>query len=118
MDRNYSREEIREIRELVVTRWTESYALYANNSTSSSDTTPQSKEPVSKWTLQVEDDGSDVLAPNIDNIQHYLDEPVLPKKTLQLVGGVMMYWHSRSSECPGLSRMGSDFCSAPGKFNL
>jgi hypothetical protein len=52
----------------------------------------------------------------IDDITTYLDDPVASIEVVWEAGGYMKYWYQASLRRPNLSKMGSDFCSAPGMW--
>jgi hypothetical protein len=54
-------------------------------------------------------------AQRLNDIITYLDDPVVSPGAIQEAGGLMNYWHQAANLHPHLSKMGSDFCSAPGK---
>ena len=53
-----------------------------------------------------------------DSIEMYLDDPIVPSALIAGQGGVMKYWYHLKEPNPKLSRMGSDFLSAPGKHSI
>ena len=55
-----------------------------------------------------------VPAEVLDDIDRYLDTPVISKVQLDKRGGVMKYWHQEWATTPGLARYASGYCSAPG----
>ena len=54
----------------------------------------------------------------LDTIQAYLDSPVMPADLLKSIGGSIAYWHTQEAAMPSLSRMGSEYCSAPGMLYM
>jgi hypothetical protein len=50
----------------------------------------------------------------VDDINAYLSEGVVKSSTITKLGGVMKYWHGQSAKHTRLSKMGQDYCSAPG----
>lgn len=60
------------------------------------------------------------LAPSsavaLDTIHAYLDSPAIPADLLKSMGGSIAYWHTQEEATPSLSRMGSEYCLAPGMF--
>ena len=62
------------------------------------------------------------LAPSsavaLDTIQAYLDSPAMPADLLKSIGGSIAYWHTQEDATPSLSRMGSEYCSAPGMLYM
>lgn len=54
----------------------------------------------------------------VDDINTYLDEPPILEIVLCGMGGPMQYWYQAAVTRPRLAKMGSDFCSAPGKSGL
>lgn len=56
----------------------------------------------------------DVAICPADSIKTFLDDPVVPTSLIVGQGGVMKYWYHFEEPTPWLSRMGSDFLSAPG----
>lgn len=59
----------------------------------------------------------DIVAPSRPNdcIHTYLNNPVVPTAFITGQGGLMKYWYHLEGPSPGLSRMASDFLSAPCK---
>jgi hypothetical protein len=53
-----------------------------------------------------------------DSIETYLDDPIVPSALIAGQGGIMKYWYHLEEPNPKLSRMGSDFLSAPGKHSI
>ncbi|TFK37884.1 hypothetical protein BDQ12DRAFT_607107, partial [Crucibulum laeve] len=107
-DHKCTPEEIQQVCDVVVKHWKESY------NSSDKDQRPAwtvnaSKKHVSKY-APVQ---SEVLEP--DNIETYLLEPPVKTELIANFGGYMKYWHSATSSTLMLAKMGSDFCSAPGK---
>ncbi len=41
---------------------------------------------------------------------------MIESQTIQKAGGYMKYWYNAMSTCPSLAQLGSELCSAPGKF--
>ena len=50
-----------------------------------------------------------------DDMHSYLADPVLIFNIIKEAGGYMKYWYQASKNQPKVSRIASDFCSAPGK---
>jgi len=123
--------EIDEIRERVVTRWMESYkphqATASQNqllpSATAGDHASGSQRRVpSKWadldsipipSLSRSTSSSSSVPPTLDELEVYLNEPVMDPKALKTFGGVLKYWESEMKSSPNLAKMGLDFCSAP-----
>ena len=67
----------------------------------------------SKWVrTQDPDDSQDP-----DTISTYLTDPVIKSSAVKEAGGVMKYWEQATQHRPRVSKMGQDFCSAPGDFH-
>jgi hypothetical protein len=49
-----------------------------------------------------------------DNIDVYLNEPVIPKMSITTAGGAMKWWYIQESVRPTVALMAMDFISAPG----
>ena len=52
-----------------------------------------------------------------DTISTYLTHPVIKSSAVKEAGGVMKYWDQATQHRPQVSKMGLDFCSAPGHFH-
>jgi len=50
-----------------------------------------------------------------DNILAYLKEPLVSTAAIKEAGGYVSYWNTASTSRVRVSRMGTDFCSAPGE---
>ena len=50
-----------------------------------------------------------------DNIETYLDDPIVPSALITGQGGFMKYWYHLEGSTPKVSRMASDSLSAPGE---
>lgn len=68
----------------------------------------------SKWLPSIELEESQPRS--LDDINTYLDDPVVSRDSVREAGGLIKYWHQAATLRPRVSKMGSDFCSAPGKF--
>ena len=67
----------------------------------------------SKWVrTQDSDDSQDP-----DTISTYLTDPVIKSSAVKETGGVMKYLDRATQHRPRVSKMGLDFCSAPGDFH-
>jgi hypothetical protein len=62
----------------------------------------------SKWAA------SQTIDKPTDHIQTYLKEDTISAETIKEAGGYMKYWFQARHNQPVLSKMGQDFCSAPG----
>ena len=49
-----------------------------------------------------------------DHIETYLKEPPIPSSVITDTGGYLKFWSGAAVKCPGLARMGTDFCLTPG----
>jgi hypothetical protein len=72
-------------------------------------------QPKNKW---VKKSATNQTHGPSDDITTYLSDPVLASDAIAEVGGYMKYWHLASQRRPCLAKMGSDFCSVPGKCTL
>jgi hypothetical protein len=50
-----------------------------------------------------------------DTIATYLADPIIKSSAVKEAGGVMKYWNRAKEHRRCISKMGLDFCSAPGK---
>jgi hypothetical protein len=64
------------------------------------------------------DDEVPVAVHPADSIETYLNDPIVMSALIAGQGGVMKYWYHLKEPNPKLSRMGSDFLSAPGKHSI
>jgi len=136
----FSEQKIQEIRQKVIQRWNDTYrssrsststpsTLSAQSSISSIESssldgsftrTLASKPPIqkgSRWLEGLTTAASvqpSKIPPDIDDIEAYLNEPVVPEEVVRNAGGVMKYWHLLETSRPRLAQMGADYCSAPG----
>jgi hypothetical protein len=55
-------------------------------------------------------------SPDPDTIATYLADPIIKSSAVKEAGGVMKYWNQAKENRPCISKMGLDFCSAPGKW--
>jgi hypothetical protein len=51
-----------------------------------------------------------------DDIDVYLNEPPIPKSSVEGAGGAMKYWYTQENDRPTLALMAMDYISAPGEF--
>lgn len=133
--------EIGELKQLVISRWNETYATSSASSMSAStpstsSTTSASRhgrkvcnqirlymclhdlhlsQRSSKWTA-VPGTLNEIYIRPIDDINTYLDDPVISQAVLDEAGGLMQYWHQAFTLRPRLAKMASDYCSAPGMY--
>jgi hypothetical protein len=130
-DRGRTTAQIEDIRKLVINRWEESYKPLLAEPQMSIPTDlrnvgvrafgnrpnmflsyylqlPHARQ--SKWVAS----SMPASAHAIDNIITYLDDPVVAPNVIQEAGGLMKYWHQAATTRPCISKMASDFCSAPG----
>jgi hypothetical protein len=119
-DRNPDwRESDREEAERIVrARWTESYAMLAQQVATKAPDPPISQlcRTSSKWaahSMSDEEDGEDnFTCPN--SIDAYLDSPRVSKTELNAAGGVLQYWENARATRPRLAQMALGLLSAPG----
>ena len=55
-------------------------------------------------------------SPDPDTITTYLADPIIKSSAVNEAGGVMKYWNRAKEHHRHISKMGLDFCSAPGKW--
>lgn len=124
-DHGRDSEQIALIREIVISRWNESYVQHAAPIPTVSHTNKVSSliietlcpyhylQQRSKWLEPLSE-----IPRRADSIEAYLDSPVEDPALISQGGGYMHYWNRASKEQPGLSKFGSDFCSIPGARSL
>ncbi|KAF7978554.1 hypothetical protein HWV62_45470 [Athelia sp. TMB] len=120
VEHGHSPDKIEELRQLVITRFDESYSGLFNTPAghmpplvSSTPTEPWApRKRSSKW-LQPLPSISSTSEFSVDDIRTYLNDPPITHTALEEVGGLKRYWHQASLLHPRISKMGSDCCSAP-----
>jgi len=70
-------------------------------------------QPKSKWVVSEEPDDSE----DPDKISTYLADPIIKPSAIKEAGGIINYWDRAKQHRPRVSKMGLDFCSAPGECN-
>jgi hypothetical protein len=73
-----------------------------------------SKHHCSPW--DDDDEALELFGENVDDIDVYFDEPVVPKMSVRTAGGAMKWWYAQESLRPSVALMAMDFISAPGGF--
>lgn len=123
-DQGWCEREITEVKEMVIRRWEESYKTpdATASAVSTSGPTIAASEgvtaaPTSARGARWRTLAAPAPARPADSIYTYLEDVVIPSAAIEASGGVMKFWFSLEGTCPNLSRMGSDFCSAPGMLH-
>ena len=127
-DHGWTTAQVTEIKKLVLKCWDESYKLSTDEEIEPAEaaSNPKVHSSVSchvyyqfmfsqvcksKWAAET----PATAAWKPDNMRSYLADPVLTFDVIKEAGGYMKYWYQASENQPKVSRMASDFCSAPGK---
>ncbi|KAF8801762.1 hypothetical protein BYT27DRAFT_7114197, partial [Phlegmacium glaucopus] len=102
-----SSERLKEIKKLVVNRWSKSYASAQSQIPVIKKTTKEK----SKWAAPTSSGSSKYP---LDSIQAYFSESIVPSHLITEAGGYITYWYQLQNSQPSLSRMAQAYCSAPG----
>ncbi|KAF9233125.1 hypothetical protein BU15DRAFT_54311 [Melanogaster broomeanus] len=121
---------VTQLRHLIISRWQESYKPSTTATTLSVPATVTPRQSVSKHT-ELHQTCTKSPAQRVlrwlpsspvtperpeDDINTYLDEPVVPTSHVDAAGGLLGFWEGMREKRRSVAQMALDYCSAPGKY--